>query len=787
MITNNTAFKRTAGVLLPVLLLCLCLLAGCGKDKTKDGETANVSPTAAMTSSPTATTAPTATPTPTVPFVRRTYETYVRDDIFRIPVEELMQGWYSMPPKCAGEYTLLWFVPPESGEEYDAENVFVLLQPCVSEEQHRLSVDYLITEPILLADGTVILEERDTFRIHVFDNTMKEESSFLPRVEKASWMLGVSESGEFWHADNEGSKLLATDRGGQPAGEYDVDPKYEVTRYIGTEGGRRIFLTVLKDSNAFGFLIIPENGEIYYRDETEANLGDDWNADRIAPVSLPDTVTADSTWFFHTPGFLREGVAFPKNEPGEEQYFLQGETLCGSYCRWIDDDTCVREYRLYDMENRTVSEMIPESVISGCAYLSPKGVVSGCCVVMLASMEEGTDELLLWDVSGKTSPINGFCEFAKDNVADCLADRLKEVKESCGVEITPDRTEDDGTLEALGDLMAELDFVNSFALAAKKYPETLTAKAGNTVHPENIRNNDGAHYTFNPHVFSTILLQQHGEKRRDNFFRFVDALRAGEDRFACTDRDSADWCCSMAHNFYPVGGVYASASYVGNGWAEITYEIPKEEFLEKARDFEERICAVLNDVLEDDYTDFEKALAMYEFLTEYCVYDYEMLDHSLEWMDRQSAYRVLIEKRGICGEIASLYCYLLLQCGVDVEETSGAPTDPDIDLHAWNYIVLGGKGYLIDATWGLSDRRRPDLAFFLFTDERRENRDGFDFTSCTVGICPLYEARGKYSFTADDDRYSALWNGTYVAFDEDEKCIFYRDMNGVLKRFDYGE
>ena len=37
-------------------------------------------------------------------------------------------------------------------------------------------------------------------------------------------------------------------------------------------------------------------------------------------------------------------------------------------------------------------------------------------------------------------------------------------------------------------------------------------------------------------------------------------------------------------------------------------------------------------------------------------------------IDKQSAYRCLTEKQGICNEFASLYSYLLLQVGIDSEE-----------------------------------------------------------------------------------------------------------------------
>ncbi|MBR5968377.1 MAG: hypothetical protein IK001_07260, partial [Lachnospiraceae bacterium] len=82
--------------------------------------------------------------------------------------------------------------------------------------------------------------------------------------------------------------------------------------------------------------------------------------------------------------------------------------------------------------------------------------------------------------------------------------------------------------------------------------------------------------------------------------------------------------------------------------------------------------------------------------------------------------------------------------------------------------------------------RKPDLTYFLFTDALRKDRDGFDPESFDLAGYGLYGAREVYGFKAEDERYSELWNGTYVAFDENEKCIFYKDIDGVMHRFDYG-
>ena len=786
------------GILMIIALICLIVMTGCSKNEDNTGDngkaTGTVTPEASTAPTdipvPTATQIPTPTPTP-IPFVKTAYETVGREDVYRIPIEELNEKYcYIVSAKCAGDYALLWLDIMEDTEEFSDKNVLVLFKPAISTEQYRKEMDFAFNEPLLLSDGKVAVEEYETGMIHVYDDTLTEIQSFIPGGKKLSLNLGIDSDGYIWNMDTENSTLIATDLQGRKAGEYSIDAQYEVTRYLGTYKGQKIFVLYMKeDYLTHEYLFISEDGEEICKSDEEAELGDEWKGYDVAPSNLLDITDSRSTWFFHIPGYITEGCAFPKKSISETIGFKQDMIVCSNNSILVDPEYFKydQEYCLYDIENGTVSNAIRNMDISDEAYLNAWGIVGDKNVLLSSTYDtENKREILLWTVNDEVSPIEGFYDFAKDDPGKYLSSLIDEAKEKYGVEITPDHIENDGSITVLGDYMLEMEFVNTFVLAAKNDPDVLKTKSGKTIHPENMRNNDGAGYTFNPHIFSHFYLLEHGEKRRDAFFNYIDALRAGEDGFECPDEGCAAWGCGrLSTYFFPLGSIYARADYVGNGWAEITYFIPKEEFLEKEKEFEDMICAILNDVIEEDYTDLEKALALYEFMTEYCVYDYEMMEHNAEWMDRQSAYRVLIEKQGICWEIADLYEYLMLQCGVDAEESSGMPYEYGADSHAWNYITLDGQGYLIDATWGLTANRAPDLTYFLFTDELRSSRDGYNPESFDMAGNGMYGSRKVYSFEADDDRYSELWEGKYIAMDEEEKCIFYWDVFGNICRFDY--
>ena len=457
--------------------------------------------------------------------------------------------------------------------------------------------------------------------------------------------------------------------------------------------------------------------------------------------------------------------------------------ICGRGMVYPDENTEIRELRLYNLTNKTVSEALSESDFAENTKLRGDGILGDSAVILYAQKPDESSEMLLW-VPEETAPITGFCDFTEKEPLECLTGMIEELAKE-GIEITPDPMEDDGSYEAFCEIIYEIDFACKFVVARRTQPELFPDSA--KIHPENMRNNVNGHYEFNPHVYSKFYVQEHGEERQQALFNYVDALRAGEDWFECPDEQTMWWCVGrIGHFFFPVGTEFTTAGEYKDGMAQIYYKIPKEEFLEKEREFEKMITDIINNAVGDDYTDLEKALALYEFLTEYCTYDYEMLEHCAEWMDKQGGYRALIEKRGICNEFACLYQYLLLQCGVDAEESGGPSLTWGQDSHAWVYVTIDGKGYLVDPTWGETNVREPSLAYFLFTDELREKRDGFDSAKFDVAGAGE-DSRKKYSFEATDKRFEDLWEGIYLALDHDAGCIYYLDFDGNLCCFNCRE
>ena len=824
---NNTSFSglhtrpgNRICILLLIFLLCLGTAAGCGKESGNGTTTptAGISDAAPSPTEPASAT-PTATPTATIDISTLGYETYSRNDLYRIPVFEPEDHRVVKDARFAGEYALLLYAPADDPEKDPSDTdpaeasgtgtaadsdvntdaapatdsatdtTLVLLRPTVNADQCRLTPEFSVRSFGVLADGTVLLEETGSGSIHIYDSTLSEIRTVSIPV-KRSKTLGYGEDGTIWTIDVAQSRILATDLQGETKGEYTYAKGQTPSEYLGRHGDLECFrISSGEDTSSptYMYISVPD-GEIIVRSVGDPDLGDSWARDIVLTVGKWDVHYSDSLWFLHAPGYGREGVIFPKNSFFEKALLIQDEFLCGYERHPEGEDFVECKYRLYNLESREVSGTLPEEELPDCDKLTPKCIVGGS-ILFTITYKNGGEDILLWQAGTDMSPITGFCDLEKDDLTTVLNELVSLLKEQYGIVITPD-SDDNGQPLSLEKRLAQIEFADTFLIIAGTAPDVLKRSSDNMIRPENKDNNDAGHYTFNPHVVSP-LLDKETDETKELYFAYIDALRAGEDSFPCTDSELYEQYGKRFNQIveycFPIAIEYTYNKYDDNGRAKIFYRIDRATYPEKEQDFEERVCAILNDVLEDDYTDMEKALALFEFMTEYCDYDYGKMYDIMNWVPgtTQNAYRVLLEKKGVCWEIASLYAYLLMQSGVGADVVACESIDPDEGGHAWVYLELDGQGYLIDPTWGLTYQRLPVLMFFLFTDELRESRDGYLVEAARVVGYGAYESREKYSFDAVDTRYSALWNRWYLAFDHEAGCIYYLDTDLKVQRFDY--
>ena len=305
-------------------------------------------------------------------------------------------------------------------------------------------------------------------------------------------------------------------------------------------------------------------------------------------------------------------------------------------------------------------------------------------------------------------------------------------------------------------------------------PVDATPEPDDWVDPMDVPEKPQSHYVFQPKVCSVFMEEVFGKDMCDAWFNLVDAVLNGEDTFACKDQDTYDWMMGQfPEHCLPILPELIDYAYdrdhsVIDGVASFTYRVPPEEAKARIEEFGELIEGMLNGIFEDDWTDFEKALALYVYFSEHYEYDYDtywkMYD---EYVDYTSCYRFFMTGVGICHEISAAYSYLLLQAGVQATTMSGNRTY-DQAGHQWSFVRLNGKNYHIDPTYVLGSA--DDLRYFLMTDEKREEEDCYD-PATFYAVSHYSREHSHPDYTADDETFRPLWNLYFDRFNHETHIV----------------
>ncbi len=296
-------------------------------------------------------------------------------------------------------------------------------------------------------------------------------------------------------------------------------------------------------------------------------------------------------------------------------------------------------------------------------------------------------------------------------------------------------------------------------------PEPLTAEPTEEPTPEPTP--EPIRFVFKPKVCSVYMEEVFGTTMCEAWYNLVDAVMAGENTFACRDQHTYDWVMGQFPRLcFPVFVELIDLAEdrehsVIDGVASFTWRVSPEEAASRIEEFAELIEEILNETMRTDYSDFEKAVALYDYFSNTYEYDYETYDKMFEtYVDYTTTYRLLTTGTGICSEIAPAYSYLMMQAGVEATTMMG----PD---HEWSYIRINGHDYHIDPTYLLSNKGA--LTYFMMTDDQREHhgfsKDDFTITSNYSDDNPHPD------YAADDDTFSKLWDYSFEELIPNENIL----------------
>lgn len=191
------------------------------------------------------------------------------------------------------------------------------------------------------------------------------------------------------------------------------------------------------------------------------------------------------------------------------------------------------------------------------------------------------------------------------------------------------------------------------------------------------------------------------------------------------------------------------------------------------------IDALLKELITDKMTDYEKLTAVYDWVCDNVVYDYENLeDH--DYTLKYSAYAAMINGTSVCQGYSNLLYRMALQMGIDSRLISGLGYDASGEgkAHGWNIFKLGDVYYNADATWDTNYCEKDDYHYYLTCDEGFEDH-GRDATYATEEFYAAYPMADK-NYAPDEDQGIS----GYMQLTQDETVDIslsgdlYVDLNG---------
>ena len=180
----------------------------------------------------------------------------------------------------------------------------------------------------------------------------------------------------------------------------------------------------------------------------------------------------------------------------------------------------------------------------------------------------------------------------------------------------------------------------------------------------------------------------------------------------------------------------------------------------------EQMSVVINQVIKPGMTDYEKELAIHDYIVTHCEYGYT--DGANEYAFR--AYGVLVHGKAVCNGYAEAMTLLLNCVDVENEIMTGYA---DGELHAWNRVKLDGKWYQVDATW---DDPIPDRIGYA----------GHIYMNVTDDIMDDMHEWNKEDYEPCDSmdyNYFKLNNmiGNYDEFKSKVEFMAMRDRNAIIE------
>ncbi|MBR1930584.1 MAG: S-layer homology domain-containing protein [Lachnospiraceae bacterium] len=177
----------------------------------------------------------------------------------------------------------------------------------------------------------------------------------------------------------------------------------------------------------------------------------------------------------------------------------------------------------------------------------------------------------------------------------------------------------------------------------------------------------------------------------------------------------------------------------------------------KATAYENAIKQALATVSSGMKTE-EKLLAVHDYLTLHCEYDYTFSGHCY------SAYGAMVDQSAVCQGYSLALADICKRLGI-----TGYILDSEPMNHAWNMVYVDGNWYHMDATW--DDQAVTIHDYFLKSDAEFKNLKHYDwkiqYSTTSVPVASKSNAFSNYIFVTNGWNNFGYSNGKWYYLDND--------------------
>ncbi|MBQ9983115.1 MAG: hypothetical protein IJP29_00845 [Lachnospiraceae bacterium] len=250
-------------------------------------------------------------------------------------------------------------------------------------------------------------------------------------------------------------------------------------------------------------------------------------------------------------------------------------------------------------------------------------------------------------------------------------------------------------------------------------------------------------YMTNPFIQEKIASITEEDFSEENIYsdlenlsvRLDEEIMNGEESFTVylkdMDLSAIDQINDSLSGVYGSGTTYQQVGAIGDTYKKVTITVgrttnyyavkaylnqePIPATEQKAQQLYQVICQVMANYVDESMTDFEKEIAIHDYLVKNCRYSEDTTQPS--GSDIFRAYGALVNKDAVCNGYAEALHILFTCAGLETQFVVGTADGVD---HAWNLVQLDGEWYHLDATWNdpVPDQKNTAIhAYFNVPDD----------------------------------------------------------------------